>query len=109
MARQATTFRIDEIAMQGLVMLGRLSGKSANQLANEAIKEFVAKRSMEVENELTDTLSQLKAYRTRDPDFGRSIADFVETEALSIDDPVEGKAVKKAEALQVRLRSLLNG
>ena len=109
MARQATTFRIDEVAMEGLAMLGKLSGKSANYLANEAIKEYVARRSVDIENELTDTLSQLKAYRERDPAFERAIADFADAEASAKDDPAEGKVVKSAEPLQVRLRSLLNG
>jgi len=90
-------------------MLGKLTGHSANQLANEAIKEYVAKRSVDVENELQDTLSRLRAYRERDPDFESAIADVAAAEASAIHDPAEGTVVKKAEPLQVRLRNLLDG
>jgi hypothetical protein len=109
MARQATTFRIDEVVLEGLTMLGQLSGRSANQLANEAIKEYVAKRSLDVENELQGTLSRLRAYRERDPDFENAISDFAEAEVSARHDPAQGEVVKAAEPLQARLRSLLNG
>jgi predicted transcriptional regulator len=109
MTRRATTFRIDEVAQEGLALLGRLSGRSANQLVNEAIKEFVAKRSLEIENELQETLSDLRAYRKRDPGFERAIADLAEAEASAAHDPAEGEVVKKSEALRVRLHGLLDG
>ena len=109
MDRKATTFRIDEIAQEGLAMLGRLSGRSANHLVNEAIKEYVAKRSLEVESELQETLSELRAYRMRDPDFESAIADIAKAEASAAHDPADGEVVKRSKPLRVRLRGLLNG
>jgi predicted DNA-binding protein len=109
MDRKATTFRIDEVAQEGLAMLSRLSGRSANQLVNEAIKAYVAKRSLEVESELQETLSELRAYRLRDPDFESAIADIAKAEASATHDPAEGEVVSKSEPLRVRLRGLLNG
>ena len=80
MERVATTFRIDPVVKDGLSKLSNLLHQSLNQLANEAIKEFVARRILEVENDLESTLEDLRAYRKSDPNFERAIADFVEAE-----------------------------
>jgi predicted transcriptional regulator len=109
MSRRATTFRIDEVAQEGLSILSKLSGRSSNQLVNEAIKEFVAKRSLEIESDLEATLAELRSYRKRDPDFEKAIADFARMETSASDDPAEGEVVVKSEPLRVRLRGLLNG
>lgn len=109
MTRRATTFRIDEVAQEGLSMLSKLSGRSSNQLVNEAIKEFVAKRSLEIESDLQATLADLRAYRKGDPNFDAAIARTAEIETSVLDDPAEGKVVTKARPLKARLRSLLDG
>jgi hypothetical protein len=68
-------------------MLSKLSGRSLNQLANEAIKEFVGRRSREIENDLEATLADLRAYRRRDPDFETAIGKVAEAEAAMTHDP----------------------
>jgi predicted transcriptional regulator len=109
MTRRATTFRIDEVSQEGLSLLSKLSGRSSNQLVNEAIKEFVAKRSLEIEDDLKATLADLRAYRLRDPNFDAALAKAAEIEASVTDDPAEGKVVTETEPLKVRLRGLLDG
>lgn len=90
MAGKATTFRIEPAAMEGLAKLSTILNRPLNKLANEAIREYVARRSIELERELETTLEDLRAYRRRDPDFEQSIAKFVEAELSVKDDPAEG-------------------
>jgi predicted transcriptional regulator len=90
MPRKATTFRIEPVAMDGLVKLSAILDKPLNKLANEAIREYVARRSHALERELESTLEDLRAYRKRDPDFAQSIDKFIEAELAVRDDPAEG-------------------
>jgi len=87
---KATTFRIEPVAMDGLVKLSKLLNKSLNKLANDAISEYVARRTLALEGELQSTLDDLRAYRKRDPNFENSIAKFIEAELAGKDDPAEG-------------------
>lgn len=93
MKRVATTFRIDPVVKAGLAKLSELERRSLNQLANEAIREFVKKRTLEVENDLEATLEDLRAYRKSDPDFERAVAKVVEAEMTADHDPAEGRVV----------------
>ena len=95
MPTKATTFRIDPSVKAQLSKLSGLLNKSLNQLANEAIREFVARRSLEVETDLEATLEDLRAYRKRDPNFQHAIDDLVAAEASLApeDDPAEGRVV----------------
>ena len=95
MGRVATTFRIDPVVKVGLSKSSKLMHVSLNHLANEAIRAFVARRTLEVENELESTLEDLRAYRKSDPDFERAIAAFVEAEMTAKHDPAEGRVVTK--------------
>lgn len=98
MERIATTIRLDPIVKAGLAKLSKLKHQSLNQLANEALREFVAKRTLEVENELESTLEELRAYRRSDPNFERAIAAFVEAEVTADHDPAEGRVLTVTEA-----------
>jgi len=89
MERTATTFRLDPAVKEGLIKLSKLERRTLNQLANEALAEFVDRRIREVENELQSTLEDLRAYRTRDPDFERAIEAVVEAETTTAEDPAE--------------------
>jgi len=89
MERTATTFRLDPVVKEGLVKLSKLQHRSLNQLANEAIAEFVHRSISEVENELQSTLEDLRAYRKRDPRFERAIEAVVEAEVTAHEDPAE--------------------
>ena len=52
MDRKATTFRIDPQVRDGLFKLSALLHRPANQLANDALKEYVDRRILEVEDDL---------------------------------------------------------
>ena len=90
MSKKATTFRIEPLAMEGLVKLSAILDKPLNKLANEAIREYVARRALSLERELETTLEDLRAYRKRDPNFEKSIGKFIEAELSVKDDPAEG-------------------
>lgn len=108
MERVATTFRIDPVVKAGLSKLGKILHQSLNQLANEAIKEFVARRILEVENDLESTLEDLRAYRKSDPNFEGAIAEFVEAEMTANHDPAEGRVVTEVGRKESVVIDLLN-
>jgi hypothetical protein len=94
MAVKASTFRIDPTVQSGLENLSRLLKRPMNQLVNEAVKDFVRRRSRELERELESTLTSLRAYRERDPDFEQAIAALARAEVrFGQGDPAEGEVV----------------
>ena len=109
MARKATIFRIEPVAMGGLKKLSAILNKPLNKLVNEAVREYVARRISEVEVDLASTLEDLRAYRKNDPNFERSIAEFVEAEASATHDPAEGKVALEAGPAQEKVLKILNG
>lgn len=108
MTRKATTYRIDPNVQVGLATLSKILGRPQNQLVNEAVRDFVARRSKEVEADLEATLESLRAYRRSDPNFERAIADYVDAEASLREDPAEGQEVEGAGPAQARMLALLN-
>ena len=108
MERVATTLRIEPVLKEGLSKLSRLERRSLNQLANQAIKEFVARRMVEVEDDLESTLEDLRAYRKRDPDFEHAVAQFVEAEVTAKDDPAEGRVVRQVGPTESMMLDLLD-
>jgi len=106
--RKASTFRIDPVVKDGLVKLSSLLGQSLNQLANDALREYVVRRSLEVEDELESTLEELRAYRRSDPQFERAIAGFVEAEAAVTHDPAEGRVVTEIGPTESVVREYLS-
>lgn len=109
MNRKATTYRIDPNVQAGLSLLSKILGRPQNQLVNEAVRDFVARRSQEVELDLETTLESLRAYRKSDPNFDRAIADYVDAEASLKEDPAEGRRAVDAGPAQTRILKLLNG
>src|SRR3954453_22731698 len=109
MSIKATTYRIDPVVQTGLSTLSRVLGRPQNQLVNEAVRDFVARRSREVELDLEATLEALRAYRKSDPNFERAIADYVDAEASLKEDPVEGQRAEDLGPAQKRVLELLNG
>jgi hypothetical protein len=94
MVRKATTVRIDPPTQAALEHLSRLLKRPMNQLVNEAVKDFVDRRSRVVERDLEATLTNLRAYRKRDPQFRKAIAAIARAEArLGSEDPAEGNPV----------------
>jgi predicted transcriptional regulator len=109
MARKATTYRIDPSVQEGLSVLSKILGRPRNQLVNEAVRDFVARRSREVEVDLEATLASLRAYRKSDPNLDRAIADYVDAEASLKEDPAEGRRAAGAGPTEARMLRLLNG
>jgi len=113
-AGKATTFRIEPLTMSGLEKLSAILNRPLNKLANEAISQYVARRIAEVEADLSSTLNDLRAYRKNDPNFERSIREFVEAEASATQDPMEGTVVLENEGAEAgpteqQMLKLLNG
>ena len=108
MTKVATTFRLDPVVKDGLSRLSKLQRRSLNHLANEALKEFVARRTLEVERQLEATLEDLRAYRNRDPDFDRAIAAVVDAETTVTEDPAEGRVVTDVGETESVVLDLLN-
>jgi|SRR6185436_9424939 len=108
MTRKATTYRIDPTVQAGLSLLSKVLGRPQNQLVNEAVRDFVARRSKEVESDLEATLESLRAYRKRDPNFERAITDYVDAEASLKEDPVEGHRAVDIGPAQARMLELLD-
>ncbi len=94
MARKASTFRIDPPVQLALENLSRVLRRPMNRLVNEALRDYVDRRSSAVERDLELTLARLRAHRRRDPHFKEAIAAVVDAEAvLGREDPAEGKVV----------------
>ena len=94
--------------MGGMVKLSKLLGKPLNKLANDALGEYVVRRTLEVEDDLESTLEDLRAYRKSDPNFERAIAEFVEAEATVKHDPAEGRMVSRIGPTESVVRELLS-
>jgi len=92
MARVPFTLRINEEERAALEDLSKIEGRPVNQLLNEAVKNFLIRRGPKELN-LETSLTRLRAYRKRDPEFRQALNAFVESEA-SLDDPLEGEVVE---------------
>lgn len=108
MIAKATTYRIDPAVQAGLSTLSKILHRPLNQLVNEAVRDFVVRRSQELEADLEASLESLRAYRKSDPRFERAIADYVDAEASLKEDPAEGRVVDLGP-MQARMIELLDG
>lgn len=93
MVRKATTFRLDPEVQAALAVLSEVQGRPLNQLVNEAVREWVSKRSRDVEVDLESTLARLKAHRLSDPTGEASMATAMAAEAAVEADPAQGVRV----------------
>lgn len=94
-AVRTKTLRLQPSYEKGLVILKRVLKMPINKMVNEAVGEYIQRRTAEVESEFTTTLEQLHAYRLADPDFVAARQAFIEGEALhGKDDPMEGRIVR---------------
>jgi len=97
------TLRLAPEYEAGLALLKGVLGTPVNKMVNEAVGEYIRKRSAEVEADLTGVLAQVKAYRRADPQFKQARARFVAAEArLGADDPLEGVVVDVAPPVAKR-------
>jgi hypothetical protein len=91
------TLRLAPEYEAGLALLKGVLGTPVNKMVNEAVGEYIRRRSAEVEADLTGVLERVKAYRRADPQFKQARARFVDAEArLGSDDAVEGVVVDMA-------------
>jgi predicted transcriptional regulator len=120
MIPKATTFRLEPNLQQGLETLSKILQRPMNQLVNEALKDYVSRRSHDVEQDLKETLATLRAYRLRDPTFKQAIAAAAKAEAqhggsdpldgeIVIGDLVDGALVDHAGPVQAEIHRLLRG
>lgn len=107
--RKATTFRLDPVVQERLVIVSEVLKVPLNRLVNEAVREFVRKRTTEVVADMEETLKLLKGKSAEDRDFERAISTFAESEAkYAKEDPTEGQIKHKHGPLQSKVRDLLN-
>lgn len=108
--RKATTFRLEPEVQEGLLLLGGMLKVPLNRLVNEAVRSYVRKRSVEIQEDLEQTLRLLKAHRAEDPDFESAISEFAAGEArYAKDDTAEGKGWSVLRGpVQSRVHDLLN-
>jgi predicted DNA-binding protein len=105
---KATTFRLDPQLQEGLALLSQVLKKPMNRLVNEAVEDFLQKRSAEIESDLEQILKRIRAYREKDPNFDAAIAAFVDAEASSgAKDPAEGHTQRNAGPAQTLVHELL--
>ena len=120
MPNRATTVRLEPTLQQGLETLSKVLKRPMNQLINEALRDYVSRRSHEVEQDLDQTLKALRAYRRRDPSFKSAIAAAAKAEAEHHqNDPLDGKVVigefidgqvtREIGPVEAEIRQLLHG
>jgi predicted DNA-binding protein len=120
MIPKATTFRLEPTLQEGLERLSKLLKCPMNQLVNEALKDYISRRSLAVEQDLEATLATLRAYRRRDPSFKEAIAAAAKAEAhhgnsdpvegeVVIGEIVEGQLVEEVGPVQSEIHQLLHG
>src|SRR5438552_18373873 len=97
-AVKVTTLRLAQPLHRKLELLQQVLGKPLNKLVNEAVDDYVERRTAEVELDLEETLQRVKAARKKDPKFKHAIAEFAAAEArYAKADPAEGTVVHAAE------------
>jgi hypothetical protein len=88
------TLRLEPTFEVGLAMLKEVLHKPINKMVNEAVGEYIVRRTAEVESQLTTTLAELQAYRRAHPDFMDARQAFIDAEAkYGGKDPMEGRLV----------------
>lgn len=100
------TMRLEPENEAGLVLLKEALGTPINKLVNVAVSEYVQRKSLALEANLTQALERVKAHRRADPTFAKDLQAFVSSEAKhGAKDPLEGEtydvtppARKKASA-----------
>ncbi|HEX7880796.1 MAG TPA: toxin-antitoxin system HicB family antitoxin [Candidatus Eisenbacteria bacterium] len=108
MSIKSFTLRIDPLLRRQLDELAEASDTPLNRLINEALRDFVGKRSLALEGELQSRIERLRAYRRHDPNHERAIEAFAKAEG-TVPDPVEGRATAKSGPIRKKIVRLLNG
>lgn len=107
MERKPFTLRLNPELYEALSSLSSVAHRSMNDLASEAVSNFVVAESRVVARDLEQTLSRLRKYTGRDPDFERAIEAFAEAE-IRHDDPAEGTPVTAGSEVRKEVQALLD-
>ena len=81
---KARTLRLSHEHEAGLKILKSVSGMPVSKMVNEAVGEYLERRTAQVETDLGVLLNQVKAYRQTDPDFKYARAQVVEAEMRAL-------------------------
>ena len=109
-AKKATTFRLAPELESGLRLLRELEGRTANEVVNQAVREYLGRRTGKIEHELRETLARVREFRRKDPQNKRLWAEFAEAEAkYSDEDPAEGASEPRPGPAQSLVQELLRG
>lgn len=108
------TVRLAPDLQQGMDSLRLVLKRPVNRMIIEAVKGFIQIRTAEIGTDLAGLLSQIKAYKRRDPKFDAAFAEWASAEAkFGGQDPAEGvvepeTADAKVGPTQSLVRELLN-
>jgi predicted DNA-binding protein len=120
MPHKATTVRLEPALQDGLETLSKVLKRPMNQLINEALHDYVSRRSHDVEQDLHKTLAALRAYRRRDPRFIAAIATAAKAETkhrkrdpldgeVVIGEFVDGRVAEEPGPVEAEIHQLLHG
>lgn len=91
-ASRPKTMRLEPLNEEGLALLKDALGVPMNKMVNEAVGEYVQRRTKSLEATLSGALERVKAHRRADPTFAKDLAEFVSSEAKhGAKDPLEGE------------------
>lgn len=107
MERKPLTLRLDPPLYKALSSLSKITHRSMNQIASQALSKFVAQESKAVARDLEETLRKLKQYSDQDPGFEKAISAVAESE-IQYDDPLESSVDSADSDARSKLRELLN-
>ena len=103
---KARTLRLNDEYEAGLKILKSVSGMPVSKMVNEAVGEYLERRTAQVETDLGVLLNQVKAYRHTDLHFKYARARVVEAEMRAVgNDPVDGVVVMESSTTTRRRKS----
>ena len=104
--------RLDPNLLPRLRRARRVLRKSAGAIVNDAVRQYLGRRELDVEPGMQGIETRLREYRRRDPDFSDAWRQFIDAETrLGAEDPVEGRVVDSVAPgpVQAAVRKLLKG
>jgi predicted transcriptional regulator len=121
MTRKATTIRLAPPTQKALEHISQALKRPMNQIVNEAVRDYINRRSVELEQDLAATIDELRTNRKSNQAQQDAIAAWIDAEALyGSDDPAEGQVVigrlehgqlipeTRADTVQSKVRQLLD-
>jgi hypothetical protein len=91
---KVTPVRLEPTLRQGLALLQGILKTPVNKLINQAVSDFINKRTADVETDMKAVLKAVTEYRKQDPKFKKAIRLAAEQEAQALKeglrDPAQG-------------------